>query len=80
MTRKVSGKLIIFSAPSGAGKTTIVHALMEKFPQLAFSRSSTSRAPRGKEVHVRAYYFPSDVEFLAACEAYSSVDWEVVYQ
>ena len=79
MTHRIFGKLIIFTAPSGAGKTTIVHALMEKFPQLAFSVSATSRAPRGKEVHGRDYYFLSGDEFRAACEADRFVEWEEVY-
>ncbi|MDE5636767.1 MAG: guanylate kinase, partial [Alistipes sp.] len=43
------GKVIIFSAPSGSGKTTIVKALLARFPQLEFSISATSRAPRGAE-------------------------------
>ena len=45
------GKLIIFSAPSGAGKTTIVHHLLGKIPELEFSISATTRERRGDEVH-----------------------------
>ena len=44
------GLVVVFSAPSGAGKSTIVHHLLEKFPQIEFSVSATSRAPRGAEV------------------------------
>ena len=74
-----NGKLIIFSAPSGAGKTTIVHALSERFPNLEFSISATSRAPRSTEQQGRDYYFMSDEEFRAACDADRFVEWEEVY-
>ena len=56
-------KLIIFSAPSGSGKTTIVHQLMEKYPWLEFSVSATSRAPRGAEQNGKDYHFLSAEEF-----------------
>ena len=49
------GKLIIFSAPSGAGKTTIVHHLLKKFPELEFSISATTREARGDEVDKKDY-------------------------
>jgi guanylate kinase len=51
------GKLIIFSAPSGAGKTTIVKHLLQKFPSLSFSISATTRELRGSEQHENDYYF-----------------------
>ena len=51
------GKVIIFSAPSGAGKSTIVNYLLEKGLGLEFSISATCRAPRGKEIHGKEYYF-----------------------
>lgn len=51
------GKVIIFSAPSGAGKSTIVNHLLKKDLGLEFSISATCRAPRGKEEHGREYYF-----------------------
>ena len=50
-------KVIIFSAPSGSGKSTIVGKMLEKFPQLEFSISATSRSPRGNERHGKEYYF-----------------------
>ncbi|MFR5871658.1 MAG: hypothetical protein ACLUEV_08720 [Alistipes sp.] len=53
----VSGKVLIFSAPSGSGKSTIIGRLLERFPQLEFSISATSRAPRGTEADGREYYF-----------------------
>ena len=74
-----SGKLIIFSAPSGAGKTMIVHALTERFPRLEFSISATSRQPRHNEQHGRDYYFLSAEEFRKACEEERFVEWEEVY-
>ncbi len=52
------GKLIIFSAPSGSGKTTIVRELLQRFPRLEFSVSATSRAPRGTERNGVDYYLP----------------------
>lgn len=79
MSDRQQGKLIIFSAPSGAGKTTIVHALAEKFPQLEFSISATSRAPRHTEKHGRDYYFLSADEFQKACDRGEFVEWEEVY-
>lgn len=61
----MSGKLIIFSAPSGAGKTTIVRHLLEKHgDKIAFSISATTRAPRGAEKDGKDYYFVSVDEFL----------------
>jgi guanylate kinase len=51
------GKCVIFSAPSGAGKTTIVQYLLGELPELAFSISACSREPRGDEEHGKHYYF-----------------------
>ena len=73
------GKLIIFSAPSGAGKSTIVGALLKQFPQLEFSISATSRAPRGTEQNGKEYYFLSTEEFRAAISEDKFVEWEEVY-
>jgi guanylate kinase len=74
-----NGKLIIFSAPSGSGKTTIVRYLLEQIPELAFSISATSREPRGKEVHRKDYYFLSDDEFKARAQNNEFLEWEEVY-
>ena len=71
--------MIIFSAPSGAGKTTIVKALIDKFPQLEFSISATCRAPRQGEVHGVDYYFFSSEEFEKAIDGELFVEWEEVY-
>ena len=73
------GKLIIFSAPSGAGKTTIVHHLLNKIPQLAFSVSATTRAKRGEEVDGKDYYFISKEEFLHRIAKKEFVEFEEVY-
>ncbi len=73
------GKLIIFSAPSGSGKTTIVRRLMEEMDGLEFSVSATSRVPRGAEQHGRDYYFLSTEEFDRLVAEDSFVEWEEVY-
>lgn len=73
------GKVIIFSAPSGAGKSTIVSHLLEKDLGLEFSVSATCRAPRGKEVHGREYYFFSREEFQKRIDAGEFLEWEEVY-
>ncbi|MCH2233172.1 MAG: guanylate kinase [Crocinitomicaceae bacterium] len=73
------GKCIIFSAPSGGGKTTIVHYLEGIFPELAFSISACSRAPRGEEKHGVDYYFYSADEFRDLVKKGSFIEWEEVY-
>lgn len=73
------GKLIIFSAPSGSGKTTIVHRLMQLVEGLEFSVSATSRAPRGVEQHGKDYYFLSGEEFDKKIAEDAFVEWEEVY-
>lgn len=73
------GKLIIFSAPSGSGKTTIVHRLMQIVEGLEFSVSATSRAPRGVEQHGKDYYFLSGEEFDQKIAEDAFVEWEEVY-
>lgn len=74
-----SGKLVIFSAPSGAGKTTIVHHLIRTFPILEFSVSATSRELRGDEQHGVDYYFLSVDEFKRRVDNKEFVEWEEVY-
>lgn len=73
------GKLIIFSAPSGSGKTTIVHHLMGLVEGLEFSISATSRAPRGVEQNGKDYYFLSGEEFDQKIAENAFVEWEEVY-
>ncbi len=75
------GKLIIFSAPSGSGKTTIVrHLLAQPELNLAFSISATSRARRGKEVNGEHYYFISLSEFKKHIKNGDFLEWEEVYR
>lgn len=73
------GKLVIFSAPSGSGKTTIVRELLKLFPEFEFSISATSRQPRGQEQHGVDYYFLSNEEFRQRVERDEFVEWEEVY-
>jgi guanylate kinase len=72
-------KVIIFSAPSGAGKSTIVGHLLEKFPFLEFSISATSRAPRGSEQNGKEYYFITADEFRRRIAAGELVEYQEVY-
>ncbi len=75
------GKLIIFSAPSGSGKTTIVRYLLEQ-PELnlAFSVSATTRPRRGKEKHGEHYYFMTVSEFKNHIKGDDFLEWEEVYR
>ena len=75
----INGKLIIFSAPSGAGKTTIVQHLLTKIPELEFSMSATTRKPRGDEQNGKDYYFISKEEFLHRIARKQFVEFEEVY-
>lgn len=75
----MQGKLIIFSAPSGAGKTTIVHHLLGKFPQLEFSISACSRAKRGNEKEGIDYFFLTVQQFKDKIAKDEFVEWEEVY-
>jgi guanylate kinase len=73
--------MIIFTAPSGAGKTTIVRHLLNTFPeQLAFSVSATTRPRRPHEVDGKDYHFLSVEEFKARVAAGDFVEWEEVYE
>lgn len=79
-TKMNNGKLIVFSAPSGSGKTTIVKYLLEqKELHLDFSISATSREKRGDEVDGKDYYFLSAAEFQAKIAANEFVEYEEVY-
>ncbi|MBN1387346.1 MAG: guanylate kinase [Bacteroidales bacterium] len=74
------GKLIIVSAPSGSGKTSIVKYLLKHYPGLCFSISATSRAPREGEKHGVDYYFLSADEFRQKIDDNEFVEWEEVYE
>jgi len=76
----MEGKLIIFSAPSGAGKTTIVRHLLAKYPErISFSISSSTRPPREGEIDGRDYYFISKEEFLHRIAKKEFIEFEEVY-
>jgi len=76
-----TGKLIVFSAPSGSGKTTIVRHLLEQEDlNLEFSISATSRAKRGTEVNGKDYYFLSAEEFKTKIKNDEFLEWEEVYR
>ncbi len=75
----MNGKLIIFSAPSGAGKTTVIKELLKIFPNFEFSISATSRAPRGVEQNGVDYHFLTNDEFKSRVDAGEFVEWEEVY-
>jgi guanylate kinase len=74
------GKLFVFSAPSGSGKTTIVrHLLAQENLKLDFSISATSRKPRGEEVHGKEYYFLDIETFKENIQKENFLEWEEVY-
>lgn len=75
----MTGKLLIFSAPSGSGKTTIVRNLLQKMNNLEFSVSACSRPKREGEVHGHDYYFLSPEDFKAKIDNNEFVEWEEVY-
>ncbi len=75
------GKAIIFSAPSGAGKTTIVQHLIAKFPQLGFSISACTRDKRGRtEIDAVDYYFLTVEDFKQKIDNDAFIEWEEVYE
>lgn len=73
-------KLIIITAPSGAGKTSITKHLMQHFPQLAFSISAATRQPRGSEQNGVDYHFMSAEDFKHKIQHNEFVEWEMVYE
>jgi len=80
MKNQVQGKLIIFSAPSGAGKTTIVKHLLESDLDLQFSISAASRPKRPNEIDGRDYYFISAEDFRRKIKNDEFLEWEEVYK
>ncbi|WP_276368579.1 guanylate kinase [Chryseolinea sp. H1M3-3] len=77
----MEGKAIIFSAPSGSGKTTIVKHLLEKNPDLGFSISASTRDKRGRtEAHGHDYYFLTPEDFKQKIDNNDFIEWEEVYE
>ena len=74
------GKLIVISAPSGAGKTSIIHQLLKVIPELSFSVSASSRERRGNEVHGKDYYFLGIKGFHKKIKEDAFLEWEQVYE
>jgi guanylate kinase len=76
-----TGKAIIFSAPSGSGKTTIVRHLLTKFPELGFSISASTRDKRGRtEQNGKDYYFLTPEDFKKKIDEGAFIEWEEVYE
>ncbi len=73
-------KIIIITAPSGAGKTSITQFLLKKYPLLSFSISAATRKPRAGEVDGEQYHFMSEEQFKAKINANEFVEWEMVYE
>jgi guanylate kinase len=76
----MEGKLVIISAPSGAGKTTIVNHILQNVSGLEFSVSATTRSPRGKEKNGKEYYFITTEEFRDRIRRDEFVEWQEVYK
>lgn len=79
-SNEFQGKVVIFSAPSGAGKTTIVKALLATQERLSFSVSACSRAPRGQEIDGKDYHFIGVSGFKSKIHNNEFVEWEEVYK
>lgn len=71
--------LIILTAPSGAGKTTIAHALLKEFPDLRFTVSATTRSPRNGEINGKDYYFLTAADFEQKISENAFIEYEMVY-
>jgi guanylate kinase len=74
-----SGRLLVVSAPSGAGKTTIVKAILEKYPSMLFSVSAATRPKRETEIDGKDYFFLPRQEFERRIRAGELVEWEEIY-
>jgi guanylate kinase len=76
----VHQKILIITAPSGAGKTSITQQLMKAFPMLEFSVSATTRQPRANETHGKDYYFIDLEDFKQKIQQKQFAEWEMVYE
>ena len=79
MLNQTKGKLIVFSAASGAGKTTIVKEILKEFPQIIFSISATTRPKRETEIDGIEYFFLTEAEFQNKIENDDFIEWEKFY-
>jgi len=77
---KVYNKIIILTAPSGSGKTSIARFLLQRFPSLAFSISAATRQPRAGEVNGKDYHFMSEEAFKQHIKQNDFIEWEMVYE
>lgn len=77
---KKYNKIILITAPSGSGKTSVVNHLMKKFPSLSFSVSATTRTPRKNEKNGQDYYFITEEEFRDKIQKKEFLEWEMVYE
>jgi guanylate kinase len=81
MTINNQQKIVVITAPSGAGKTSITRFLLERYSEtLAFSVSAATRQPRGNEKNGKDYYFMSQEEFMNKIQHEEFVEWEMVYE
>jgi len=80
MSFQPNHKILIITAPSGAGKTSITHYLLKEYPQLAFSVSAATRNARSNETNGKDYYFMSEEEFTRKIQHNEFVEWEMVYE
>ena len=76
----MANKLIIITAPSGAGKTSITKFLLHKYPELSFSISAATRQPRGQEKDGVDYYFLTADDFQHKIQTNAFIEWEMVYE
>ena len=80
MNMNGNGKIIVITAPSGAGKTSITHYLLKHYPQICFSVSAATRKPRGEEKDGQDYYFMSQDDFENKINNQDFIEWEMVYE
>lgn len=80
MEKQVEHKILIVTAPSGAGKTSITRHLMQTFPQLQFSVSAATRRPRGNETDGVDYHFITEAAFKEKILQNEFIEWEMVYE
>lgn len=79
MAGNEKGRLIVISAPSGAGKTTLIKAVMPRFPELVYSVSHTTRPPRAGETHGTDYFFVDRDAFRALVDEGQMLEWAEVH-